>query len=323
MSIHPPLKETIVPRNFPLAFLFALLSAVIAVPAHALVQRAFVSSNGNNANVATNCAVTAPCKTFAGALPVVATNGEIVALDTAPYGSVTLDRSISLTAAPGVYAGISVFAGAGITIATPGISVVLRGITINGQGGAIGINMTAGAALSVENCVIANFQGGAGILVIGPMQVRIVNTLIRDSDTGIQLQAGATAVISGSKFLSVGGGGIGIDIANITATTTSAYVSDTIVSGFSQAGIRSISDTAGGAGQIYITRSTVTNNNLGVSSVASGGGISSVTISDSMVAGCSTGLIASGAGTLQSMGNNNLSGNSTNKSPEVTSLIPQ
>ena len=103
------------------------------------VQRAFVSATGNNANTATFCAVTAPCKTFAAAVTVVADNGEVVALNTAPYGSVTLTRSISLTAAPGVYAGISVFAGSGVTIASPGISVVLRGLTINGQGGANGI----------------------------------------------------------------------------------------------------------------------------------------------------------------------------------------
>ena len=96
-------------RNFPLAFLLALPCALMTIPAQAFVQRAFVSGKGDNANVATNCAVTAPCKTFAGALPVVAANGEIVAMDTAAYGSVTLTQSISLTAAPGVYAGISVF----------------------------------------------------------------------------------------------------------------------------------------------------------------------------------------------------------------------
>ena len=58
-------------RNFPFAILLALLSALTAIPSQAQVQRAFVSGNGNNANVATNCAVTAPCKTFAAAVTVV------------------------------------------------------------------------------------------------------------------------------------------------------------------------------------------------------------------------------------------------------------
>ena len=166
------------------------------------VQRAFVSATGNNANTATFCAVTAPCKTFAAAVTVVADNGEVVALNTAPYGSVTLTRSISLTAAPGVYAGISVFAGSGVTIASPNISVVLRGLTINGQGGANGIFVdtpSTSTKVSIENCVIANFAnpGGAGVAVNAPAQLRVVNTLIRDSFDGISIAGGATAVITG------------------------------------------------------------------------------------------------------------------------------
>jgi hypothetical protein len=43
---------------------------------------------------------------------------------------------VTITAPPGVYAGISVFpATNGVDIATAGISVALVGLTINGQGG--------------------------------------------------------------------------------------------------------------------------------------------------------------------------------------------
>ena len=163
--------------------------------------------------------MTAPCKTFASAVTVVADNGEVVALDTAPYGSVTLTRSISLTAAPGVYAGISVFAGAGVTIATPGITVVLRGLTINGQGGNFGVSITASndATLSIENCVISNFStpGGAGINVNAFAAVRIVNSVIRDSFNGVILDGGTQAVISHSHIL--GNQNVGIVMIGLNA----------------------------------------------------------------------------------------------------------
>ena len=196
------------------------------------VQRAFVSATGNNANTATFCAVTAPCKTFAAAVTVVADNGEVVALNTAPYGSVTLTRSISLTAAPGAYAGISVFAGSGVTIATPGISVVLRGLTINGQGGANGILVdtpATGTKLSIENCVIANFAnaGGAGVAVNAPAQLRVVNTLVRDSFDGISIAGGATAVITGSKILENADTGILVNGASAAVINTVSSASGT------------------------------------------------------------------------------------------------
>jgi hypothetical protein len=39
-------------------------------------------------------------------------------------------------------------------------NVVLRGLTIVGQGGNNGIVITAGPSLTVENCVVNNFTGG-------------------------------------------------------------------------------------------------------------------------------------------------------------------
>lgn len=44
---------------------FVMITA--AISAQAATLRAFVSSTGNDANAATNCAQTAPCRTFAGA----------------------------------------------------------------------------------------------------------------------------------------------------------------------------------------------------------------------------------------------------------------
>lgn len=213
----------------PSVYLLAILCATIVTPAQALVQRAFVASYGDDVNTATDCQVLAPCRRYSAAVTVVNPNGEVVAIDSASYGNVTLTQSVSLTAAPGIYAGTSAFPGLiGITIATADVSVVLRGLTINGQGGPYGILMTNGAKLSIENCVISNFSGNEqyAVYVDTAARVTMVNTLIRDNFVGINLQGGANADISESRFL---GNGIGIVAKSAANKNTTAAISDTVV----------------------------------------------------------------------------------------------
>jgi hypothetical protein len=273
------------------------------------VQRAFVASFGLDTNNTLNCPFVHPCRTFATAVTVVADNGEVVALDSAGYGSVILTRSIALIGAPGVYAGVAAFAGTnGITINTPNISVVLRGLLINGQGGDNGILMdtlSTNSRLSIENGVIANFPSGSGVSV-GAGTVRIVNTLIRDNQTGVQLSGGASAVIAGSKVLANSGNGI-------FATGATAAISTTAVSD-SGTGI-----AASGATQVAVARSTITNNGTGVSAQGSSGA-TVVTVSNSMITGNTTGLAQSGTATLELLGNNTVRQNATPTSGTITSV---
>ena len=284
-------------------------SAAFAQTVIVLVQRAFVSATGNNANTATLCAVTAPCKTFAGAAPVVADNGEIVALNTAPYGSVTLTRSISLTAAPGVYAGISVFAGSGVTIASPNISVVLRGLTINGQGGANGILVdtpATGEALDrkLRHRQLRERGSGAGVLVNAPATVRVVDALVRDGFEGISIANGATAIITDSKILN--------NAFGILVTDASAAVKNSTVSASSIAGIAS---GASGTARISVTSSAITNNGTGVM-ISQPNSVLSLT--NSTVTGNAVGLSQSAGATLELLGNNTVRQNGTQSSGTIT-----
>ena len=317
-------------KKAPAVYLIAALCTIVVTPGQAAVQRAYVASYGLNSNTSFDCDVAHPCRQFLAAVTVVNPDGEVVALDTAAYGAVTLTQSISLTAAPGAYAGITAFPGAnGVTIATPGVNVVLRGLTINSQGGNAGISMTSGTKLSIENCVIANFSiisspvNQYGVLVQTPATVRIVNTLIRDNDIGIQIQDGATANISGSKFL--GNSTYGIVAYNyINGTTTTAAVSDTLVSQGGGVGIYAIVDSASTAiARAEIVRSIVSNYNEGVRA-ESQNGTASVSIRKSMVTGSSIyGLGQIGAGaTMTSYGNNTLSNNSSNLLGTLTTVAP-
>jgi hypothetical protein len=293
----------------------------MGTPAEA-VQRAFVASYGSDANVATLCGLANPCRSFATAVTVVDPNGEVLALDSIGYGTVTLTQSISLVAAPGVYAGVSVSSGNGVTIATPGISVTLRGLTINGIGGTNGVSMTDGAKLSIENCVISNFAaGGIGVSVITGAAVRIIDSLIRDGSTGVYIKGGATATISGSKI--VGNSSVGINVEGFPgSTTTIAAISDTVVAnnffGIQTAAFASIPAVA----KAFVTRSTVSNNTIGVN-VNGSVGTSVITISNSMVTGnTSSGLQQSNSGMMESLGNNTVRQNGSNTIGTVTLVAP-
>ncbi len=103
--------------------LCALLGA-FAIAAHAAApQRTFVSGGGNDANP---CSLASPCRSFTAAVTAVAAKGEVIVLDSAAYGTVTITKSVSLIAPSGIYAGVTVSAGDGITVNAPGGIVVLR-----------------------------------------------------------------------------------------------------------------------------------------------------------------------------------------------------
>ena len=197
-----------------------LASTAIALPVQATVQRTFVASFGNDANTATNCGFTNPCRGFTAAHSVTSSGGEIIALDAAGYGAIAITKSITITANQGFYAGISASSGNAVTIATAAVNVTLRGLNINGIGGANGISMTNGSRLSIENCVISNFSG-AGLVVNANAVIRVLDSIFRDNGDGILLDGGVTASVSGSKFLGNGDRGIFLSVEGTTTNNLS------------------------------------------------------------------------------------------------------
>src|SRR5215467_12794391 len=86
-------------------FVFAAAAAAIhGSPAFAQAARTFVSGQGSDANP---CSLAAPCRSFAQAITQTNAGGEIAVLDTAGYGTVTINKAISITNQDGVEAGIS------------------------------------------------------------------------------------------------------------------------------------------------------------------------------------------------------------------------
>jgi hypothetical protein len=293
----------------------AILGVLTSNPVHA-VQRVFVASFGNDANTATNCNFGNPCRGFTAAMTVVDPGGEVVALDAAGYGAVVITKSVTLTANPGFYAGISASTGNAVTIATAGVNVILRNLNINGIGALNGVSMTSGDKLSIENCVISNFAvgGGAGVSVRAEANVKIVDSLIRDNYNGVFFDSGATALVGGSRLL--GNSFVGVFArGNPTGTTTNVVISDTTVTG-PYIGIVGAAVT-GAASNVSVSRSTSSNNVYGVVN-ENLGGTAIMTVSNSMVTGNSAaGFFNSGAA-FRSLGNNTVDQNSQNYSGPIT-----
>jgi hypothetical protein len=147
--------------------------------AEATAQRTFVASYGSATNTSFNCSITKPCRAFSDAVGVTNPGGEVIVLDSAGYGTVTITKSVSIIAAPGIYAGISVATGDGVTINAPGATVVLRGLSINGQGGNNGIAIASAATVRIENCAISNLTGAGIFHVAGALHVE--ETIVRDN----------------------------------------------------------------------------------------------------------------------------------------------
>jgi hypothetical protein len=162
------------------------------------LQRTFVASNGVDTNP---CNLVAPCRTFGIAIGAVNAGGEVIVLDSAGYGAVTIGKSVSIISPAGIYAGVSVFGGAGVTVDGAGINVVLRGLSINNQGGSDGIDFMQGSSLHIENCVISGFSSGAGINVQATTSVtHVVDTIVRDGQLGIVFGGSLAGNISRTRI---------------------------------------------------------------------------------------------------------------------------
>jgi hypothetical protein len=170
----------------------ALLLGAACMSAFA-VQRTFIASYGLDDNP---CNPSSPCRSFATALDLTDPRDELIVLDSAGYGTVTITKPVSVVAPEGIYGGISVFAAQdGITVDTALTTdkVVLRGLTINGQGGSRGIVVQQGR-VHIERCVVSNMaQEGIRVEGSAVTAVYISHSVVRDNTVGILLALGNSA----------------------------------------------------------------------------------------------------------------------------------
>jgi len=281
---------------------------VLSAPAFAVSpQRVFVASTGSDANA---CSITAPCRGFATAIAAVASSGEVIVLDSAGYGPVTINPAVSIIAPPGVYAGITVTGDAGVTVAAGGSDkVVLRGLSINGQGGAYGVRVSSGKEISIEDCQIGNLATG-GILVEGGTATHIARTMIRGiNNFGIWASPSSpvniTLTIVDTDVSDVSYNGVHINpvvpgsVVNASATRVSS--SHNVGNGFSI-----FTNNTGAATLAVIDSASNDNGGIGIS--ATGTNAIAIVSGSSFVGNASLDLLQGPGGVLRTSTNNTVSG---------------
>jgi len=295
-------------------------------------QRTFVSGVGSDSNA---CSLLAPCRSLTAALVNTAVNGEIIIQDSAGYGPVTIAQSVSIVAPPGVYGGISIASGTGITINGAGINVTLKGLTINGQGGATGIDFQAGARLRVENVEIANLTGNGITATASSSETLVIDTIVRDTGgEGIETYGGTIVTVDRSRFDRNANGIRARDestvyVANsIFANSASSGVRlETLIANFSvHASIDNCSLTGAGNEVVYldtqganskidvtVSRSTLVGNQNGVGVNASAGGSAATAVlKDNVISKNSNkGVYVQFAGATAILSGNTVTGNVT------------
>lgn len=264
-----------------------LLACLVPLAAQAaLPQRTFVASNGVDSNP---CSLATPCRSFSAAVAAVADGGEVVVLDSAGYGAVTITKSVSIVTPTGIYAGVSVASGTGVTVDGAGIHVVLRGLSITSLAGNVGIDFHQGASLHVENCVISGFATAPSVELIAPSSTtHVIDTIVRNGCCGIFVGGDATANLSRTRVEHVENG---IDVSQNAIVS----IEDGVVTG----SINNILVTAvfsGDQPKLTIARTLVSGGGQGVvaqSTAASGRAV--VTIMDTTITGTSNAILADGS----------------------------
>jgi hypothetical protein len=170
-------------------------------PAHA-AARVFVSVTGADTN---DCAmVTTPCRTLDAGITQVDPGGEVIVLTTGSYGGATISKSVRIN----VPAGLVAFSASPIVITAGSTdSVAIRGLTLKAltPGTGTAINLSSGKFLSVENCVIDGWD--KGVVALNNFDtpfVTVADTIIRNGNTH-GVEAGTSfgevhAVIHNSRF---------------------------------------------------------------------------------------------------------------------------
>jgi hypothetical protein len=295
-----------------LVFAFALCSTAQAQ------SRVFVSGVGSDANP---CSRTAPCRTFQHAHDVVAAFGEVVVLDAAGYGQVIITKSVNIIG-DGVYAGVTVPSGDGITINSATAVVALRNLTINGLGtGTTGINVTSVGTLHVEGGVISGFTG-IGIkvnLTADGSRIFINDTITRNNGSHGIVIATSTGTVRASidNCRSERNGLNGFEAFNNSLVT----INRSVASGNSDTGFRAFSSGSGATAELNCEECLSSNNAYGFYVEATiTGAVATIRVSHSTATNNLFGFVQLNAGVFESLKNNLVAGNGTETSGTITPI---
>ncbi len=281
------------------------LCVLVSGTAHAQATRTWVSGVGDDANP---CSLTAPCKTFAGAISKTAPGGEIDALSPGGFGQLTITKAITIDGGGGQIASVLASIGNGIVISA-GLNdvVTLRNLAINGAvGGANGIRFLSGKALHIDHCRIFGFSNdGIDIELPAGGAVSVIDTVsLNNAQNGISVlgSGGRVSVtIDRSRFEHNGNFGVlAGDFSRVTVRDSDASENDVGFVALANSG-----DVA-----LNIANSTAGNNAATGIQAGGGGALSVVRLAGvSIFSNAVNGLVVGTHGSIVSFGNNYNTGN--------------
>lgn len=300
--------------------LVALLMTCLASPASAQAVRTWVSGVGDDANP---CSRTAPCKTFAGAISKTAPGGEINCIDPGGFGAVTITKAMTI-ACEDVEAGISNAGTNGVIVnAAAADVVVLRGLDIDSgtaTPGTNGVRFLAGAALLIEECVIRDSSSatpnGNGIFFApsGTSELYVTNSYVTgNGGDGIHIQPTGTGVakvvIDGTSVSNNSLAGVKADGTSNTGGSN-ITVANSSVSGNTNSGISIFNPVGGPVISVMVNHATVSNNGAN-GGLRADGANTTLRVGSSTVTGNAVGTVAANSGVINSYGNNQINGNTS------------
>src|SRR4051812_48134464 len=261
-------------------------------------MRTYVSGSGSDSNP---CIASSPCRTFRAALALTTAGGEIYVLNSADYGPVTINKSVSITS-EGATAGILASSGTAISIAAgSNDGVNLRGPANDGGGtGSVGIQFTSGQALNIQKTTVRGFTNtginfaptATSALYVGD------STLTNNRSNGLLITAGGSSSINGAlNRVTATANGVGIYVNGANARVT---LTDT-VTGSNNYGV------GASASSVMVRNSTVSNNAVGIAADAN----AVVRVGQTTITSNGVGWQGTNGGQVQTYANNNVSGNTT------------
>jgi hypothetical protein len=294
-----------------IAWALAFAAMLPVTPALAQRDRVFVASYGSDSNP---CTFGSPCKTFQQAVNVVAQGGEVTAIDSAGFGTITIQHSVTITSPNGVEAGIAAPASgaAAITInAGSGDIVRLNGLTLDGDAVAnsTGIKFNSGGSLEIQNSVIRNFAN-EGIAFFPDSStlssLSVSDTLSSDNSIGISVIPAGSGTTNGvlDHVRMENNSYAGVNIYT-TTQFTNVTVSDSVIS---NGGYGIFSNSNGVTPVNVMVRSVTIANNVGYGLVGQYGD-NTIWVTRSTITGNGTGWSANMGASVLSFGDNNIIGN--------------
>jgi len=309
-----------------LARLVLVLAVLACTPSQAQLFRAYIASDGNDANP---CTIQLPCRLLPAALNAVANTGEIWMLDSANFntGTVNIAKSVTISAVPGSLGSIVVLGGHGLAITTAALRVTLRNVSIGPvatsphTSNQRGIEMSADSVLTLDRCIVGNLTASEGVRIIMG-RLKVVDSVFHNNGVAFNLQGLSRSAISGTRMV---GNGTGV-LVNSTApfNTLTATVTDSVISGNGIGDGVVISNTGMDSfARLAVSRTLIEGNAVGVHAVNTGIGPLAVSVSGSTITGNGRAFHQDDGVPIYTQNNNHVADNTNADIGTVTYLAPK